>query len=83
MPCCVLLKNSGEIIILKSAWCEKLNKAESRIHGCRPWEMVKIFYSPDKKKRADFRLQIMKTFHHNRMACYYGYVMKICGIYKY
>lgn len=79
MPCCVLLKNSDDMIIVKSAWCEKLNKAASRIHGCHPWEMMKIFYSPDRTKRANFHLQVMRTFIDTRMACYYGFVVKICG----
>lgn len=81
MPCCVLLKNEDEVIIVKSEWCQQLNGAANRMHGCCPSTVIKIFYSPDKTKRADFGLQTMRTFNAARMAFYYGYVVKICGTY--
>lgn len=79
MPCVILLADSDEIRIVKSDWVEKVNNAESRTNGTPPHIALKFFHSPNKQQQANFELEPVADFHLNQTACYFGYVLKICG----
>lgn len=79
MPCVVYLYYPDEIVIVKSAWCEKMNTADILNTGSRPGEVMLIFHSPDKTAKADFELEPRNIYNDAITACYYGYVLQICG----
>lgn len=79
MPCVILLEESSQIRIIKTAWVEKVNSADSRTSGTPPNIPVKIFYSPNKQLPADFQLKPEVDFDPEQTACYTGYVLKIFG----
>lgn len=81
MPCCVLLECTKEILVVKDSWCEKVNGADIRNGGCGPSDSMKIFYSPNKKRRADFSLETSPNFDADATTCYDGFVIYICGKY--
>lgn len=77
MPCVVSLENFVKILCVKSSWCE--NFADTLNYGSQPGRMVKIFYSPDRSDKPDFRLQEPDEFDDTAPACYYGYVLDHFG----
>lgn len=79
MPCVVFMDEAETIQIVRTDWVEEVNSAESRINGTPPNRLVKIFYSPNKRQKPDFELEIREDFDCERTACYYGYVLKIFG----
>lgn len=79
MPACVILKNCETFQIIKTAWCESLCDANNRNYGNRSHDLTKVFYSPDKSTKPDFSLEPSENFDATKVACYEGYVMKICG----
>lgn len=84
MPSCVLLKNSSKIIIVKSFWCRKLSDAECLNAGFLPCDLSKIFFSPGRTAEANFKLKARpaSAFTVRRTACYYGAILKLCGMRK-
>lgn len=79
MPCVVLLRDSPEIIVVKSVWCKSTNEADTINFGNRPSELVKVFYSPNKKDKPDFNLQEPDTFDNTIAACYFGFILDNFG----
>lgn len=78
MPMVVMLANSGEMKIIRSDWVNK-SQADLRNGKVVPSEEVKIFYSPNKMRSADFRLASQWVFDRNATACYTAYLLKMTG----
>lgn len=79
MPCVVYLQRSKGLIVVKSAWCDKINDAKSINSGLHPGRKRKIFFSPEKKAKADFQMEPKTVFDGNIAACYFGFVLRNCG----
>lgn len=83
MPCVVFVKNSKNLMIVRSKWCQKINDAENRNFGSRPGEKMKIFFSSNRKAEPNFQLDAvdLDVFDENMAACacYHGYVLRNCG----
>lgn len=79
MPCVVILEFSHKILTIKSSWAQVLNDATSRNKGSRPGNRGKIFYSPNKRDKANFRMKTRYDFTHTQKACYYGFVLDSFG----
>lgn len=80
MPACVIVGDSNKILVVKNSWCDGVNNdADSRNCGTPPWSTIKIFFSPDKTKKANFRLRPRDVFNERKTACYFGNVLCISG----
>lgn len=79
MPSVVCFEYSGEIKVVKTAWCEKLKSADPKNSGVLPTKIIKIFYSNNTAQKANFGLEVVEEFDENVPACYYGYVLYMCG----
>lgn len=65
--------------MVKTSWCEKLKGADPKNSGVLPTKTVKIFYSGDTAQKANFDLEVVERFDENVPACYFGYVLFMCG----
>lgn len=79
MPCVVFLRDSQETIIVKKAWCQCNNGADIINCGTRPGELVKIFYSPNKREKPNFGLENRWDFNGTVAACYFGFILDNFG----
>lgn len=61
---------SATNLIVPIKWVQKLNLAECGNGGINSDVMVRIFYSPDKSKDANFALPIQNIFDKQADACF-------------
>lgn len=79
MPYVVRFEYSGVMKVVKTSWCERLKCADLKNKGFRVSTFVKVFYSKDTTQQPDFELETKETFDEGTPACYYGFVLRICG----
>lgn len=78
----ILLKTKTKLIVPKS-WCENLESADVINFGTIRDKSRKIFYSPDKKKPADFNTPVNEQFDEKSDRCYIGFIFRTFGKYIY
>lgn len=79
MPCVVRFDDSRIMKVVKTSWCENLKSANIKNIGFSHSTFVKIFYSQDTSQKPNFGLEIKEIFDEETPACYYGFVLRICG----
>lgn len=79
LHCVVRLKNSTELFVLKTTWCEGMHSAQVKFYGNRSTRLRTIFYSPNELSQPDFSLDIADEFCSKDTACYKGYVVSTFG----
>lgn len=77
MPCvvCLYLCDGEKIIIVKAAWCQRIDEADTINHGSRPGDMMIFFFSPNKSEKPNFDLSAEDFFDETINACYDGFVL--------
>lgn len=74
-----LLTIDSDVIVLSTKNIEGLNTAKIKNRGCSQKIERLVFFSPAKKTRPDFTLEVSDRFDAIQNGCYVGYVLRTFG----